>query len=174
MPSESIGADVTSRSPALTNDQSVTPAVSATRSSGSRPWKTGSRKIRFATASILRTASRSASVSVRGRRAWRFRVREISAVDGRRSRRTRVAPPCARLKWCAARRAARSLVRPGAWTPFPYPRNAPHQGSLSVVHVETRSPSAPATRPAYSANRCAVSRSGQPPASSSSCGRSQW
>ena len=45
----------------------------------------------------------------------------------------------------AARNAPPGSVRPGAWSPDAYPRNAEHHGSLSVVHTGTRSPSASTT-----------------------------
>ena len=47
-------------------------------------------------------------------------------------------------------------------------------GSLCVIQWPTRSPSRSATASAYSANASTVSRAGQPPASSSACGMSQW
>ncbi len=49
-----------------------------------------------------------------------------------------------------------------------------HHGSLSVSQFRTRSPNRSARIAVYSAKRATTSRSGQPPASWSGCGRSQW
>ncbi len=73
-----------------------------------------------------------------------------------------------------ARAACTLSATPGACRPEPYPSQAEHHGSFSVIHEPTRSPRAACTATAYSAKRSAVSRAGQPPASCSGSGRSQW
>ncbi len=54
---------ICSRSPSFTKDQSVSPAVSLSRSSGYAPCSIGPVKTRLASASMRRTASRSPSLS---------------------------------------------------------------------------------------------------------------
>ena len=53
--------------------------------------------------------------------------------------------PWARSRWWAAALAAASSVRPGAWTPLPYPSQAATAGSFTVSQRGTRSPRAVAT-----------------------------
>ena len=115
---------------------------------------------------------------LRARRGRRDRVeveRDADLGVRRWPRIASTARPWPSSRWCAARTAAAGVAPARARdAPEPYPRKAEHHGSLSVVKCRTRSPSAPCTIAAYSAKRAAVSRAGQPPASSIGCGRSQW
>ena len=69
-----------------------------------------------------------------------------------------------RPRSCGRARAARCRSRARRST----------QGSFCVIQWRTRSPRRAATTSVYSANASTVSRAGQPPRSSSACGRSQW
>ena len=97
-----------------------------------------------------------------------------TGTSGLAARSTGTARPCASSWWCATVNAPKPSRSPGAWLPSTCPLKACTTGSFSVIHIRIRSPSASATTAAYSANRSAVSRASQPPASCSGCGRSQW
>src|SRR5512143_544368 len=95
-------------------------------------------KMRLARASMRRDASTSAGLEgSHGRGTCVLRTTEMEA-PGTTSRIARLASPWARLRWWAAASEAAGSVRLGAWLPCEYPRNAEHQGSLSVAQRLTR------------------------------------
>ncbi|CPU63662.1 Uncharacterised protein [Mycobacteroides abscessus] len=94
--------------------------MSASRSAGYSPSSMGARNARLASASILRTASRSAADDgSSGRMTCRLSVTDVFASSPSSSRIAWTARPCARLRWCTAASAAAGSVRPGACTPEP-------------------------------------------------------
>ena len=149
-------------------------ARSSTASCGYLPRNTGSRCQRLKAPSKRR-------VAYPGRRRSRRRGRP--APGSPRFRRWprgcscgAPAPPSRGRGGGGARPAAPPPGRasPGACIPGSWPRVAMHQGSLWVVQSFTRSPSRMLTASAKATKASAVRRSGQPPASWSRCGRSQW
>ena len=96
------------------------------------------------------------------------RRRELAEARARRARATS-------STWCATASASRQSRRPGAFVPYAWPRNAITHGSLCVIQRRTTPPSSLEHRARRTRRSARPSRArGQPPASCSACGRSQW